>query len=345
MHESVPVLIVGAGPTGLTAAALLAQFGVPTVVVERWPQLYPQPRAVHMDDEVFRIVGQLGLAPQLCALTRPAAGLRLMDRDHRVLAQFSRGQGIGVHGYPQANMFDQPDLENLLRAYLLRRPRIHLRGGAEVTDVHGIAGGGVRVTYRQDPCGAEHVIDATYVLGCDGANSTVRRAIGATMIDLGFTQRWLVVDVDTSVPLHQWDGVHQVCNPARAATFMRVGTTRYRWEFQLRSGETAETFSAPSALLPLISPWTAAVRFEELRVIRLAEYTFRAQLADRWRMGNTFLLGDAAHLTPPFIGQGLGAGLRDAINLAWKVAGVLNGDLKPSLLDSYEQERNRTREP
>ena len=141
------------------------------------------------------------------------------------------------------------------------------------------------------------------------------------MRDLKFEQRWLVVDVATDADLHQWEGVHQVCDPARAGTYMRIGETRYRWEFRLLAGESAEDFRTLAALRSLIEPWTAGVSDDRLDLLRVAEYTFRAQIADRWRRGNVFLLGDAAHLTPPFVGQGMGAGLRDAMNLAWKLAG------------------------
>jgi 3-(3-hydroxy-phenyl)propionate hydroxylase len=159
------------------------------------------------------------------------------------------------------------------------------------------------------------------------------------MEDLKFEQRWLVIDVASPIELDQWEGVHQVCDPARAATYMRIGDTRYRWEFRLLEGETAADFESIEALQPLIGPWVEGIPCDQLELVRIAEYNFRAQLADHWRDGHVFLLGDAAHLTPPFIGQGLCAGVRDAMNLGWKIAGVLSGDLPESVLDTYEVER------
>ena len=126
------------------------------------------------------------------------------------------------------------------------------------------------------------------------------------MADLRFEQRWLVVDVATDADLGEWEGVHQVCDPNRAATYMRVGRHRYRWEFQLRGDETADDYRDIDALHPLLRPWTKDIPVEALEVVRTAEYTFRARIADRWRDRRVFLLGDAAHLTPPFVGQGLG---------------------------------------
>jgi 3-(3-hydroxy-phenyl)propionate hydroxylase len=335
----VPVVIVGAGPTGVTAAGLLAQYGVDVLVLDRWSGVYPQARAVHLDDEIHRIVAMLGIADEFTAISRPALGLRLLDDRRRVLAEFRRDTARTAHGFPQANMFDQPDFEALLRANLARHPGVELRGDAEVTGLDEVPGGGVRVSFTDRRDRRTHTVDADYVLGCDGANSVVRTQIGSTMRDLNFEQRWLVVDVASGADLRQWEGVHQVCDPLRAGTYMRIGETRYRWEFRLRPGESADDFSTLKALRPLIAPWTGGVGDDRLDLLRVTEYTFRAQIADRWRRGNVFLLGDAAHLTPPFVGQGMGAGLRDAMNLAWKLAGVLDGTLPPELLDTYENER------
>ena len=338
MTRHVSVAIVGAGPTGITAATLLAQYGVDCLVLDRWPGVYPQPRAVHLDDEIYRVVARLGIAEEFAAISRPTLGLRLLDKRFNVLAEFNRDTSRSVHGFPQANMFDQPELEALLRANLKRYPNAELRGNAEVTEISDHHGR-LRVAFTDRCDGQTHLVEADYLLGCDGANSVVRTQIGSVMRDLNFEQRWLVVDIATDTDLHQWEGVHQVCDPVRAGTYMRIGEARYRWEFQLLAGESADDFSTLPALRPLIAPWTADVADSELTLLRVTEYTFRAQLADRWRRGNVFILGDAAHLTPPFIGQGMGAGLRDAMNLVWKIAGVRNGTLAASVLETYEQER------
>jgi len=336
--ERYSVVVVGAGPTGITVATLLAQQGVDCLVLDRWAAVYPQPRAVHLDDEIYRIIARLGIADEFAAISRPTLGLRLLGRDFGVLAEFHRERSHGKNGFAQANMFDQPELEALLRANLKRHPSARLRGDAEVTEITD-GEEGIHVTFTDRSDGQVHRVDADYVLGCDGANSMVRAHIDSVMRELNFQQRWLVIDVATDADLGQWDGVHQVCDPVRAGTYMRIGQARHRWEFQLLDGETAAEFGTLDTVRPLIAPWTDTVAESELSLLRVAEYTFRAQIADRWRRGNVFILGDAAHLTPPFIGQGMGAGMRDAANLAWKLAGVHHCVLAADVLDSYEQER------
>ncbi|MGW7543841.1 bifunctional 3-(3-hydroxy-phenyl)propionate/3-hydroxycinnamic acid hydroxylase MhpA [Streptomyces sp. NPDC054770] len=325
----IPVVIIGAGPVGVTVALLLARRGVRSVVLERHRDVYPLPRALVVDDEVRRILQAAGVGEEFAAIARPGNGLRLLDARHRVMAEFRRA-GHGPHGYPQTSMFEQPRLERLLRAELARRPECELRAGAEVTAVGPDTAGPVRVTYRDDT--GEHELRAAAVLGCDGANSLTRQAIGGVWEDLRFEESWTVVDVRTPAAVRSWGGVDQVCDPDRPATFMRVAEDRYRWEFRLREGEHRP-------LRELVAPWLPPSYDGEFEVVRETRYTFRARLADRWRSGRVFLLGDAAHLTPPFIGQGLCAGLRDAHNLSWKLARVLREGGDERLLDTYESER------
>ena len=338
--EHVPVVVVGAGPTGASAAIMLGQRGVETLVLERWPEVYPLPRAVHFDDEVFRVFASMGLESEVRAISRPAPGMRLTDARQRVLAEFWRDPARQVHGYPQANMFDQPELEAVLREAMTKYGRVQFRGGVEVVEIVQVddGPGAVRVRYRESSTGEEHEVSADAVLGCDGAHSLTRGVVGAHMEDFRFEQQWLVVDIETDQPLDVYDGVQQVCDNGRAATFMPVTPGRYRWEFRLKDGERPEDFDHDK-VLELTRPWLAGVDLNTLTFLRQTCYTFRGVVADRWRNGRVFLLGDAAHQTPPFIGQGMCAGIRDAANLTWKLALVLSGDADERPLDTYEAER------
>jgi 3-(3-hydroxy-phenyl)propionate hydroxylase len=343
-----PVIVVGAGPVGTTAALLIADAGIPVIMLERHAEPHPLPRAVHLDDEAARILYRAGIGDEFLARSRPCSGLRLLDARHDVMAEFGRA-ATGVHGVPQANMFHQPDLECLLLGRVAAHPLITLHRTAEVIGLLDPAGTfvspyspgspAVTVTARTGPGGQAREFAGCLVLGCDGAGSTIRDLAGLVMEDLGFTERWLVIDIRAIGGLEAWDGVEQVCDPARAATFMQVTGDLYRWEFQLRDGEDEQDLITEHALSRLLRPWTQRDDLAGMEIIRSAAYTFRARLASAFRSGRVFLLGDAAHLTPPFIGQGLAAGLRDADNLSWKIAHVLTGRAGADLLDSYQAER------
>ncbi|SEQ95344.1 FAD-dependent monooxygenase [Actinokineospora terrae] len=294
------VVVVGAGPVGLTVAALLGRCGVDVAVVEQHPAAYGLPRAVHLDGDAVRVLQAAGVGGRFRAVSRGMPGLRLVDPAGGVLAEFARGLGE----FPESSMFHQPDLDRVL----LDEVGDRVRRGVTVT---GVTDRGVR-TDRGD-------IDARFVLACDGADSFVRRHLGIASRELGRPQAWMVVDVRSRDELVDWGGVHQVCDRRRPATYMRVTGDHHRWEFRV-GGQ------------PRAAPWSGG------EVVRAATYTFRSRVARRWRVGPVFLLGDAAHEGPPFVGQGLGSGLRDAHNLAWKLALVLRGG-DPAVLDTYQSER------
>jgi 3-(3-hydroxy-phenyl)propionate hydroxylase len=255
------VVIVGAGPTGLAAATLLGQYGTACLVLDRWESAYPQPRAVHLDDEIYRLLARLGVGEEFAAISRPSHGLRLVDRNRRVLAEFHRGAERGRHGYPEANMFDQPELEAVLRANLKRHAGVTIRGNTEVAGLTQEADGRVRIDVADRTTGARDTVLAGYVLGCDGANSLVRACIGAKMRDLRFTQRWLVVDVATNADLGPWDGAHRcatrsarrpTCGSARTATDGSSGWLKVSLPTStaIPPGSTRSSLRGPGISLP-----------------------------------------------------------------------------------------------
>lgn len=324
------VAIVGCGPTGNTLAILLAQRGHSVVVLDRWATPYPLPRAVHFDDEVGRILQSCGIGAALRSLIEPAEIYEWRNGAGTPLLRFGRA-GDGPCGWPVSSMFNQPALEVLLEQRAGELAGLELRRGVEVVgldegsdSVDAVAADGSRVRAR-------------YLVGCDGANSSVRSLAGLPVTDLGFFYDWLIVDI----VLRQervFDPVNlQICDPQRPTTAVSGGPGRRRWEFMRLPHESLDELNDERRAWELLAPWD--VHPDNATLERHAVYTFNARYAERWRAGRVLLAGDAAHQMPPFAGQGMCAGLRDAANLAWKLDLVLHGRSADSLLDTYEEER------
>lgn len=324
------VVIVGCGPVGLGLAIALGMRGHTVSVVERWPAPYPLPRAVHFDHEVGRILAGLGIADTLRACTEPAEVYEWRNADGVVLLRFGR-IGLGPSGWPESSMFSQPDVEAALNARAGDLDTVTIHRGLTVTGVSQ-HGDGARVVADDGT-----VFAGRYVVGCDGANSTVRAEAGIAMVDLGFFHDWLIVDVILDEP-RVFDPINvQICDPARPTTMVSGGPGRRRWEFMALPGETLDELNAVDRAWELLAPWD--VHPANATLERHAVYTFGARYAERWRDGRVLLAGDAAHLMPPFAGQGMCAGVRDAANLAWKLDAVLSGVADEAVLDAYELER------
>ncbi|GAA1897551.1 bifunctional 3-(3-hydroxy-phenyl)propionate/3-hydroxycinnamic acid hydroxylase [Streptantibioticus ferralitis] len=326
------VAIVGYGPVGQLAAILLGDRGWRVGVVERHPEPYKLPRAVHFDDEVARILAAAGLVEQIGAISVPAPDYEWRNADGQTLLRFDR-QRPGASGWPQSNNFHQPDLEQVLDARVRELAQVDVRRGHEATELLDL-GDHAEVTVR-DPSGEQYALRAAYVIGCDGANSLVRDRMRTSVTDLGFCYDWLIVDV---TPHQAWPPVNlQICDPARPTTVVSGGPGRRRWEFMRMPGETIDDLNRPETAWRLLASWN--ITPDNATFERHAVYTFQARWADRWRDGRLLLAGDAAHLMPPFAGQGMCSGLRDAANLAWKIDLVLGGTAHPDLLDTYTSER------
>ncbi|MFG2447159.1 bifunctional 3-(3-hydroxy-phenyl)propionate/3-hydroxycinnamic acid hydroxylase [Nocardia fluminea] len=341
------VVIIGAGPVGLAAARMLGLRGHNVAVVERWPELYPLPRAVHFDDEIGRVFGSMDLTSEIEAVSdavpdhyewRNAAGEPLLRIDW---------SGTGPNGWPTANFFSQPQLEQVLAASLDNMPDVTLIRGADVVDIDeradvvvvGAADTAIATAGKLTQATAvTRTFTARYVIGCDGANSLVRRHMGASLHDQGFFFDWLIVDTiptdDTVWSPQNW----QLCDPARPTTIVSGGPGRRRWEFMRLPGEDPAELGTLEKAWELLGAWGRTPADTELE--RHAIYTFAARWADRWRAGRLAIAGDSAHQMPPFAGQGMCSGLRDAANLTWKLDRVLRGVSEPELLDTYTSERS-----
>lgn len=337
-EEHVDVAIVGYGPVGAFAALLLAEAGLRVAILERTTEIAPLPRAVGLDGESMRAFQRIGLGDAVNAIVQPAREIERVcftnsRREEHFGLDFAQQ---GVNGWRDLLYFDQPELEALLRDRVAAEELVTVHLGHEVEALTQ-SPEEVRLAGRDLACDEPWSLRAAFALGCDGASSFVRGALGIEWHSLGYDQDWLVVDVlqkpEARLPLITM----QVCDPARLVTYVCVKDPNRRWEFQLVEGETREEMLRPEKIRELLLPWLPPEHYE---IRRAAVYQFHAATAARWQTGRVFLAGDAAHQTPPFLGQGLNAGLRDAVNLAWKIPLVLAGRCGAGLLESYASERD-----
>jgi 3-(3-hydroxy-phenyl)propionate hydroxylase len=347
------VAVVGLGPTGLTLAHLLGRRGMSVLVLEREPEFYGNARAVYTDDEALRVFQTAGVADDIHADMNVDSAVQWVKSDGDVLIQFRE-----THRplwWPVVNFLYQPYLETKLETLLTRYSHVEVRRGREVVEFEQDEAG-VTVAHaaasgsgygRQDNVvdeSSRETARASYLIGCDGGRSVVRTGLGIEMTGRSFPERWLVVDlaaralpdggqVDAFRHLPYFDFV---CNPEMPTVSCPQPGGHHRFEFALTDADDKDHFEADATVRRLIGQY---VDVDEVEVKRRLVYTFNALVADRWRDGRILLAGDAAHMTPQFVGQGMNAGVRDADNLSWKLEAVLRHGADSSLLDSYESER------
>ncbi|MDL4821807.1 bifunctional 3-(3-hydroxy-phenyl)propionate/3-hydroxycinnamic acid hydroxylase MhpA [Actinomadura opuntiae] len=329
------VAIVGFGPVGQMLALLLGKAGHDVIVAERWPAPYALPRAVHFDHEIGRIFQAAGVGEDVRAITDPVPDhYEWRNRDGEALVRID-WSGTGPSGWPTANFFCQPELEAVLSKAVEKVPGVAVRRGCEITQLE-LRDDHVRLGARGADGPGE--IRARYVIGADGANSFVRSTMATTVTDLGFFYDWLIVD---TLPHERttWSPMNwQLCDPERPTTIVSGGPGRRRWEFLRLPHESVEELNTPETAWRLLEPWGRTP--ENTTIERHTVYTFQARWVDRWREGRLLLAGDAAHQMPPFAGQGMCSGMRDAINIAWKLGLVLRRRADAGLLDTYTSERS-----
>jgi 3-(3-hydroxy-phenyl)propionate hydroxylase len=325
------VLIVGLGPVGATLAALLGRRGINTIAIERDTAVYPLPRAVHFDHEIMRLFQALGVADEVQRHARDLPAYEFRTANGELLMRLGPSPDT-ASGWGSGYMFHQPGLETALRDLLATLPSARMLLGWQFDALHQDGDGVTAAVTGPD---GETTIRARYLVGCDGASSGVRAAIQSGLIDFRFDEPWLVIDTKTLPQSRMPDVNLQICDPARPTTCVLGGPGRHRWEFMLLPGETPESMLKDETIEGLLASWNCG----PLEIERKAVYRFHGLMADRWRSGRVLLAGDAAHQMPPFAGQGMCSGLRDAANLGWKLDAVLNGLANDSLLDTYQSER------
>ena len=329
------VAIVGYGPVGTMIALLLQRLGLSVVIVERDTELCPFPRAAHFDDEIIRALQSVDLAHLIDDMEPPNV-YEYFDKDWNKFLSRVFPKGQSDQGYAHDYMFFQPDVEAAMRATLLAAPNPPtLLTGHEVLSIAD-TGSEVALTVRDLATDDESTLHASYVIGADGARSLVRKAMGSEYVEISPSNSWYIVDVrltaDADPGWDQWEW----CHPERCVTLVPLCGPYRRFEFDVKEGETADELMALDSTWKLLEPW---LKPGDAEILRRDVYQFHSLLADRWRSGRLLIAGDAAHLMSPKLGQGLCTGMRDAVNLAWKLARVVRGAAPDSLLDSYELER------
>jgi len=310
------VAIIGCGPVGATMANLLGQAGLKTVVHEAADSEYPLPRACHLDAEIMRIFQGIGLSEEILEIVEPSQGMEFVDKEGNPLFDYEDFERDPILGWKEDYVFQQPQLDRILREGIGRWPSVELNFGSEVRDITDL--------------------NARYIVACDGASSPTRESLGIELTDFDFDQTWLVVDLmidkDPGLP----SIIQQVCDPNRPATYVPSANGHHRWEFRIFENENPEDFRRLERVRELLSNWITGDTGE---IVRVVPYRFHAVVADSWRFGNVFLAGDAAHQMPPFMGQGMCSGVRDASNLAWKLKAVIREGASERIFESYEEER------
>lgn len=351
-QPNLDVVISGLGPTGLVLAHMLGMRGHSVVVLEKEPKFYGNARAVYTDDECMRIFQSIGAADELQKKMLQETPVQFVRPDGTVMGQYMPLQR--PFGWPVVSFFYQPYVETTLTELLARYPNVEIRRGRELVSFEQDADG-VTVSHQAtqvfrysdetDVKAAQEVdpdlqtLRARYLVGADGGRSPVREALGITMTGKNFPEPWLVVDLeqkDRDVGLRHLPYFNFVVDPELPVVSCTQPDGFHRFEFMLMPGETKENMEKPETVRHYLSKY---VNPDDFIVKRKLVYTFNALMAREWRKGRVLLAGDAAHMTPQFMGQGASSGVRDGYNLGWKLSAVLKGTAADSVLDTYETER------
>ena len=328
------VIIVGLGPTGGTLANLLALNGFSILILEREKNLYALPRAVHFDDEIMRVFQTIGITKKFLKNTIINKGTKFVNSNGKVLLDWPRPKSITENGWYPSYRFHQPDLEKNLRNRLKTFKKVKLMQNTEVTKIKNNKNS-VDLFFKSK--NKIHKASSKYVIGCDGARSTTRAQMGSVLDNLGFTQKWAVVDLILKKNKNKLpDRTIQYSNSERPATYCRNVGKRRRWEFAIQNNENEKEILSDKYIWNFLKPWLSP---KEAYLERKAIYIFQSAIARKWRKGRIFIAGDAAHLMPPFMGQGMCAGIRDASNLAWKISLCIKNKHDGKFLDTYQTER------
>ncbi len=330
------VLIIGFGPTGSVLANLLSKYDISVNVLEKERELYNLPRAVHFDDEVMRIFHNIGIFEKLIKKTIINKGTKFVDDKDNLILDWPRPKQITENGFYPSYRFHQPDLEKILRKNLTFNSNIKIEYDVELVKIFNQKKS-VKAQYVDKKTKTLKTIYSDYLVGCDGANSFVRNFVTSEVIDFGFEEKWAVIDLILKKNIKNLpDRTIQYCSKITPATYCRNVGKRRRWEISLKKNLKDEEILKENNVWNFLSKWISR---NDADIERKTIYTFKSLIAKKWRKGRVFIAGDAAHQSPPFMGQGMCAGIRDVSNLFWKIAYSCNFGHRQALLDTYETER------
>ncbi len=322
------VAVIGYGPVGMMTAALLGRLGRSVIVLERYSSLYNLPRAAIFDDETMRTFARLGIQGELLRTVHAQRNYEWRNGAGELLIEHSFAE-TGKEGWAEWYMMYQPHLEEILSGYVASLPGVTVQMSAPVVSVEELAG-----SVRLELAGGHSPVEARYVVACDGGNSFIRASLGIDQFDYGFSEPWMVCDFRLLRP-SDVPKARQVCDPDQPISVISLGPSHHRFSFMLDSAESFAAEAEPERVWRRVQAYLGR---EDAELIRVATYTFRSLVADTWRVGRIILAGDAAHQMPPFLGQGMCSGIRDAQNLAYKLQFVLDG-ADAALLDTFQSER------
>jgi 3-(3-hydroxy-phenyl)propionate hydroxylase len=332
--DTYDVAVIGYGPTGATAANILGQLGLKVVVIERDPDVYNRARAISTDEEVMRIWQSVGLADRLQQDMLPDRPLTFVDANNVPFIDLKiRPRGSG---HPPQQFLYQPAVDGVLREGVQRFARVEVLLEHECLRVHAGADD-VELMLADLRADGLKRIRASYVIAADGGSSPTRGQLGVGYTGRTYSERWVVIDTKVR---SEWEGHDRLrfhCNPDRPTVDCPTPLGHHRWEYPARTGELEEDLLRHESIWKVLND--QGITDRNVEILRAVIYSHHVRVADRWRVGRVFLAGDAAHAMPPWIGQGMSAGVRDAANLCWKIAAVLKGQAPPALLDSYQTER------
>ncbi|CAN1565608.1 UbiH 2-polyprenyl-6-methoxyphenol hydroxylase and related FAD-dependent oxidoreductases [Burkholderiaceae bacterium] len=335
-QDTYDVAIVGFGPTGAIAAGLLGKKGIRTFVCDKSPDVYDKPRAIALDHEISRVFQHMGIGKKIKPFLEPFSDSVFYGVEGQVIKQMSTVAAPYPLSHTPSVVFSQPPVEKILRDYAESHASVTVALGWTLVDLTQDIDLATLSFKSED--GHTSQVKAKYVIGCDGASSSVRSLVGIALKDLGFDEPWLVVDV--MVNAHGLAKLPktsvQYCNPERPSTYVIGPGHHRRWEISINEGEDPKEVATPEGTWKLLAPWLTQ---QDGTLWRQASYRFHALVASQWRKGRVFVAGDAAHQQPPFLGQGMCQGVRDAVNLCWRLEAVLKNEASESLLDSYGLER------